>query len=125
MSQKTVIIVEDDRDIREVISYIFTGNTYKVELYGTASDFRNKLKEQLPDVIVLDIMLPDGDGLAICDEIKATPATGHIPVILMSANKQEQTLTSCADGFISKPFDIDLFKNKIESLLHPLQPAVD
>lgn len=122
MSRKTVVIVEDDRDIREVISYILMGNAYAVELYGTATDFRNKLKEQLPDVIVLDIMLPDGDGIAMCKEIKTTPATGHIPVILMSANKQEQTKTACADGFISKPFDIDLFKNKIETFLKMQHP---
>jgi two-component system phosphate regulon response regulator PhoB len=115
MDQKTVMIVEDNSDIREIIAHILMGNDYTVELYSTASDFKNNLKQKLPDVIVLDIMLPDGDGIEMCKEIKSASQTGHIPILLMSANEPENE--DCADGFIAKPFDIDLFKNKVEALL--------
>lgn len=117
MRRKTVAIVEDDFDIREIITYILGGNAYAIETYSTVTAFKDHLNEQLPDVIVLDIMLPDGDGVALCREIKTNEKTKHIPVLLMSANKYERETEAYANAFISKPFDIDVFKQKVETFL--------
>lgn len=117
MAQKTVFIVEDDPDIQEVISLILHGNGYDINTCGTAGDLKREMNIQLPDLIVLDVRLPDGNGIEICNEIKKDPTTCEIPIILMSANKYERAETSCANGFISKPFNIGTFKDKIEKLL--------
>jgi two-component system phosphate regulon response regulator PhoB len=117
MNQKTVFIVEDDTDIQDVISLILQDNGYDVNIYGTMIAFKRGMSLGHPDVIVLDIRLPDGNGIEMCNELKIDPVTSHIPIILMSANKQERQNTTCAEAFISKPFNIKVFQDKVESFL--------
>lgn len=106
---KQIHIVEDDEDIRFIIAYILKENGYKVEISGTAGDFRKRIQKYHPDLILLDVMLPDGNGIDLCIALKTAESTHHIPIIIMSAHATEQSVIqeSCAEEFISKPFDLD------------------
>jgi len=106
---KIIHIVEDDEDIRYIISYILTDMGYEVKLSETVADFHAQMKVSEPDLILLDVMLPDGNGLELCLELKQETETSHIPVIIMSAHATEYEVLrrSCAEDFIAKPFDLD------------------
>lgn len=111
---KEIFIVEDDPDIRELIEYLLISLQFKVESFPNAEDFFTGISEHTPDLILLDIMLPDGNGLDICKELRDQQQTTKIPVLLMSAHADANLLKGhCADDFISKPFDIDDLVNRI------------
>ncbi|MCH5597529.1 response regulator transcription factor [Niabella ginsengisoli] len=116
MKYKNVLIVEDDIDIREVISLVLTGD-YQLTMCSSARALNAEISKALPDVIVLDIMLPDGNGVDLCQRIKSDPLSKHVPILLMSAHKNESTLESGADAFIAKPFNIKSFRSLVESFL--------
>ena len=114
-SMKEIFIVEDDPDIRELIEYLLVSLEFKVESFPTAEDFYNGISGHSPDLILLDIMLPDGNGLEICKMLKDQQQTNQIPVLLMSAHADGNLLRGhCANDFISKPFDIDDLVNRIQ-----------
>lgn len=117
--EKNIYLVEDDADIRELIRYLLSKYGYNVFQCATAHIFREKMNERLPDLIILDIMLPDGNGVDICAEIKSNEATRHIPVLLMSANINNALKfnESAAEDFISKPFNIDDLLEKVQHLV--------
>lgn len=119
--KKTVYVVEDNDDIREMIEYLLSAEDYEVSGYATAFAFKEKLKITHPDVIVLDVMLPDGNGLEICDQLKSNQPTRKIPILLMSAHAQVAKVNqSCkAEDFISKPFDIDDFIRRVNKYAKP------
>lgn len=117
--KKNVCIVEDDHDIRELIGIILTDDRYQVSLCDSAGAFNSLMETTTPDVIVIDMMLTDGNGMEICKSLKTTAATAGIPVLLMSAHSgiEDAMYENCAVDFISKPFDIDVFKTKVETWL--------
>lgn len=111
------MIVEDNPDIRDLIGFILTEDAYQLKMCPTAISFQDEIAKKLPDVIVMDIMLPDGDGTDLCRVVKNNPATQHIPVLLMSAHKSELKTETGANSFIPKPFNIIDFKQIVESYL--------
>jgi two-component system phosphate regulon response regulator PhoB len=117
--KKIIYLVEDNPDISELIEYLLSGLDYEVVPYANATDFQLKMAVGLPDLIILDIMLPDGNGLEICRTLKSVLETRHIPVLLMSAhmNGKIESKEVAADGFISKPFDIDDFTTRVQQCL--------
>ncbi|WPU92863.1 response regulator [Mucilaginibacter sabulilitoris] len=119
MSTKKVFVAEDDEDIRLLIDYILKDDLYQVQLFPDVNTLKKGLSLELPDLIVLDIMLPDGDGVEICRQLKEDAATAHIPVLLMSAHRSQREIqgNTHSDGFISKPFDINRFKAKIDAYM--------
>ncbi|SEL28716.1 response regulator transcription factor [Parapedobacter koreensis] len=112
--KKAVHVLEDDIDIGELIVFLLTEQGYDVVVFSNIASFRQH-GGQLPDLLVIDVMLPDGNGLDICREWKADEATRYIPVLLMSAYEdyKHDAKASKADGFISKPFDIKTFLNEV------------
>ncbi len=116
---KRIHVVEDDEDIRFIIDFILRDANFDVELSASATDFYEKINYSNPDLILLDIMLPDGDGREICKKLKADASTKNIPIIMMSAHVAENdAIVVCnADDFITKPFDIDSFIHKITRLV--------
>lgn len=116
---KEIFVVEDDADIRELLEYLLESENYKVQSFPTAEAFNSQFKSQRPDLILLDIMLPDGDGVTICEELKAEEENSSIPVILMSAHIDTSKFRkSCADDFIAKPFDIEDLSERIKRQLN-------
>ena len=117
--EKTICIVEDNSDIRELLEYLLINRGFKVLTCATLNIFSQKIVTIVPDLIILDIMLPDGNGLDVCARLKSDDATSHIPVLLMSANLSNSVKAgdSAAEDFIAKPFDIDDFMNRVQRLV--------
>ena len=119
--KKYIHVVEDNEDIRYIVEFFLSDYDYEVQLSATVKDFVSSTKNPYPDLYLIDVMLPDGNGLEICRHIKNNNKTKHIPVIIMSAhiNEQEIKKQANADDFISKPFDLNNLVARIEKQLHP------
>lgn len=115
--ERAITILEDDQDIREICTYLFTSEGYKVSAYGTVSAFCSG--NSSPDLYLLDIRLPDGNGLEVCRKLKASPLSAHIPIMMMSAHLDAQTVISecSAEAFIAKPFVLDELVNRAAALI--------
>jgi len=118
--KKSIYILEDNNDIRELLSYLLTEENYEVKGYPTVKSFKKQMQFDRPDMIVLDVMLTDGNGVEVCDELKSDKRTHNIPVLMMSANTPSSEIKDhcTADDFISKPFDIDDFVSRIDRYMH-------
>ena len=111
--KKKVVLVEDNESIRELIEYILADHDIEVVSFATAGNFREAKAAVSPDLYILDIMLPDGNGIELCKELKAEQDTQHTPVIMMSAHFDKVEDQCEAQDFIAKPFDIDQFLTRI------------
>ncbi|WP_316813116.1 response regulator [Pedobacter heparinus] len=118
--KKCIYVVEDNAAIRDVIEFMLTEDEYEVVASPTVNDFWKQMQKRSPDMVVLDIMLPDGNGLEICERLKRSVKTHSIPVMMMSANNYLSKVKSkcIADEFINKPFDLDDFASRIEYYVH-------
>jgi two-component system catabolic regulation response regulator CreB len=101
-----VLVIEDEEDISEFLRYILENEDYTVKTAGSLAEARAHLKCGLPDAVLLDRGLPDGDGLEICRELKG--AGKRTAVLVLSARKDEaevrEGLAAGADHYITKPF---------------------
>jgi len=117
MDKRKILIVDDDRDILEVIGLIMESEGYEVELMSSGREIFEHISQFNPDLIILDVMLGNMDGREICNNIKNTKDTLHIPIIMISAthNMAEFIRINCRpDDFLEKPFDIINLINKVE-----------
>ena len=114
---KTVMILEDEKNITEALEILLTYDNYQVICCPNVKDFYAQSKIFIPDVYLLDVMLPDGSGVDVCNYIKRTNDIGKIPVIMMSAHATPVELDqSCKpEAFISKPFNLDDVLNTLAS----------
>lgn len=117
--KKCVFVLEDDTELRELFILMLDQEGYEVKSYPDAATFTAALRDQpFPDVAVLDVRLPDGNGVEICNSLKADPKTSDIPILIMSAHKDLLSLkiNSRADDHLEKPFDINSFLDKVNRL---------
>ena len=116
---KRINILEDDQGIREIMELILSDEGFLVSSFANVSDFRAQGLNQLPDLYMLYVMLPDGNGIDVCKELKAHESLKDIPVIMMSAHVDVESMRmSCgAEAHIAKPFDIYLLIDQIRSVL--------
>ena len=120
---KLIGILEDDEGIRDILQFLLLEEGYQVECYTTVNNFLTK-KDSSPHLFILDVMLPDGNGLEVCKMLKSSPKTSATPVIMMSAHADMQQMNSAcrAEEFIKKPFDIFAMLEKIVQLLNKDNP---
>ena len=120
MSQK-IYIVEDDASIRELESYALKSAGFETLGFENSRDFFAQMEGHLPDLILLDIMLPGTDGLKVLETIRSTPAYSKLPVILVTAKTGEidavKGLDSGADDYITKPFGVMELISRVKALL--------
>ncbi|MFT7583806.1 MAG: diguanylate cyclase (GGDEF)-like protein [Cellvibrionaceae bacterium] len=106
-----ILVVEDDFDIADMLRIFFVGQDFEVDVASRGSEALTACRRQLPDLIVLDIMLPDMDGYAVCRELRTTTRTRHIPIIFLTQRDERSDriagLELGADDYITKPFDIE------------------
>jgi two-component system phosphate regulon response regulator PhoB len=116
---KLIYVVEDDDDIRFIVEYILIESGYRVESSATAKEFITCITHVKPDLILLDVMLPDGNGIELCRDLKSDIETKEIKIIIMSAHAAEKAVLeeACADDFISKPFDLDYLIDHVKKIL--------
>lgn len=113
-----IFILEDDTDIGYILNFHLTEEGYKIKLFNNVTEIADALKNGLPDLFLLDVMLPDGNGIDICNQIKKNSTSAEVPVLMMSANVDPLKLRSCAcDAFIKKPFDLLDLSHQIKAQL--------
>ncbi|SOD13944.1 response regulator transcription factor [Pedobacter xixiisoli] len=113
--KKHVFVLEDDDGLRELFTLLLEAESFKVDTFPTVESFRIGLAQQQPDLIIMDVMLPDGNGLEVSIAIRADQRTSGIPIIMMSAHRNfnQDKGNSPAEEFIAKPFDVDYLLERI------------
>jgi CheY-like chemotaxis protein len=120
-SEKTIIVVDDNPDIVNIVRTILEGKGYRVMSAYSGPELFTRLEERKPDLIILDIMMPEMDGLEVLTRLKGNPETSSIPVILLTAKVQYEDVLGGyklgADYYITKPFTSTQLTNGINLLL--------
>lgn len=122
MSEKPIVyIIEDDASIRELEIYALKNSEFEVKGFDNGKDFFKALEKKIPDLILLDIMLPEDDGLAILNKIRKTAQYSDIPVIMVTAKTSEidavKGLDAGADDYITKPFGVMELVSRVKAVL--------
>ena len=116
-----IYIVEDDNNILEIETYALKSSGYDVSGFENAKAFYKQLDEAIPDLVILDIMLPDEDGLSILKKLRAGTDTEHLPIIMVTAKATEidtvKGLDQGADDYITKPFGVMELISRVKALL--------
>jgi len=116
-----IYIIEDDNSIREIEEYALKNTGYNVKSFEKAGAFFDELEDNLPDLIVLDIMLPDENGVEIVKQLRRSPVTRAIPVIMVTAKTSEldlvKGLENGADDYIKQPFSVMEFISRVKAHL--------
>ena len=117
----TILYVEDNSDNRMLIRRVLNAEGYTVHEAPNAEEALNMLKSLHPDLILMDINMPDMDGYTLTAHIRALPNLGLIPIVALTANvmrgDRERSLEAGCDGYIQKPVDIDTLTQQIERFL--------
>jgi two-component system phosphate regulon response regulator PhoB len=121
MPRTKVLVVEDDRALSEVLLYNLDKAGYEVFKAFDGRDGLNQAQLRLPDVILLDVMLPVIDGVEVCRRLRANPETAKLNVILLTAKSEESDqligFSVGADDYVTKPFSVRVLLERIKSLL--------
>ena len=116
-----IYIVEDDTDIRELETYALKNSGYDVQSFGESTSFFKACGEQIPQLVILDVMLPDFDGLSVLEKLRKDSATKSVPVILVTAKDSEMDkvkgLDMGADDYITKPFSVLELISRVRAIL--------
>ena len=124
-----IYIVEDDINIREIEAFSLKNSGYKIKDFGCAADFFAKMQEKLPNLIILDVMLPDEDGLSIVKKLRSNSESRKIPVIMVTAKTTEidkvKGLDMGADDYLTKPFGVMELISRVKALLRRCEGMED
>lgn len=121
MGKENVLIVEDDRDISELIDYNLTKEGFRTTCIAKGEEAIRLVRLKPFDICLLDLMLPDIDGLEVCKALKAEPKTAEIPIIMVTAKGEESDivvgLEMGADDYLTKPFSPKVLIARIKTVL--------
>lgn len=110
MSKEMIYAVEDDRHIQQLIKYNLEANGYKVETFESGEALLGECRASIPDLFILDIMLPGLDGLEVCKRLRENSQTRNVPIIMLTAKSEEFDkvlgLELGADDYLTKPFSV-------------------
>lgn len=116
-----LLVVEDESDIAEMLRMYFDGQGYQVNVVSNGADALASTHQNIPNLIILDIILPDMDGYAICQELRSRPRTSHIPIIFLTQKDERSDRISGlelgADDYITKPFDIEELRLRVQNAI--------
>ncbi|MEJ5239992.1 MAG: response regulator [Anaerolineales bacterium] len=117
----TVLYIEDNPENRMLIRRVLEAEGFRVVLAANATEAFQVLQQERPQVVLMDISMPDVDGYTLTARIKSMPGFEKLPVIALTANvmrgEQERALRAGCDGYLQKPVDIDLLAQQIESFM--------
>ena len=121
MSKKRILVVDDEKDIVELLQYNLEKEGYKISTVFSGEQCLENIKTELPDLILLDLMLPEIDGLDVCKILKSNSRTSNIPIIMLTAKGEETDivlgLELGADDYITKPFKIRELLARVKAVL--------
>ena len=116
-----IYVVEDDKNIQEIESFALTNIGYQVKGFGTAEEFWEAMRQQQPDLVLLDVMLPDEDGLSVVKKLRGAKETVLTPVLMVTAKTTEidkvKGLDIGADDYMTKPFGVMELISRVKALL--------
>ena len=122
-----IYCVEDERNIRELLIYTLETTGFKARGFGNGNELMKALKEEIPELILLDIMLPGDDGYTILEQLKSMPSVKDVPVIMVTAKEAEfdkvKGLEGGADDYITKPFNFEILMLRIRKLMERREAA--
>ncbi|MFQ5687646.1 MAG: response regulator [Candidatus Scalindua sp.] len=122
---KLIAIVDDEPDIVELVSINLKKSMFKVNGFSDAESFYSFLEEQIPDLIILDLMLPDADGLEICKYLRKEDKFSSIPIVMLTAKGEETDkilgLEFGADDYVTKPFSPRELVARVKAILRRRQ----
>ena len=118
---KKILIADDDKDIRTLVAEILGGEKYKIYFSKNGRETIDSVNENIPDLLILDLMMPEIDGMEVCRRLKQNKSTKKIPIIMLTAktgvtDKIEGFVTG-ADEYITKPFDPAKLETIVEKVL--------
>lgn len=121
-----IYIVEDDRSIRDLECYALSQAGYEVRGFETGKQLQSALEEMMPELLLLDVMLPGDDGHAVLKKLRQDPRTRKLPVIMVTAKGEEmdkvQGLDGGADDYVVKPFGVMELLSRIKAVLRRVEP---
>ena len=122
-----ILVVEDERDIAALVAYHLTREGYRVRTVGTGPDALDGIRSERPDLVVLDLMLPDFSGYEILEEMRRQPSMEDVPVVVLTARREEadriKGLELGADDYLTKPFSPQELVLRIGAVLRRVQAA--
>ena len=122
MSKATILIVDDEEDIRELVELNLAQEGYKVLSCETGEQALETAAYKLPDLIILDLMLPGIDGLEVCKKLKSNIKTENIPIVMLTAKGEETDIVTGlelgADDYVTKPFRGKVLVARVRRILH-------
>lgn len=122
-----VMVVEDESAIAELLTYNLEAEGYEVEVVDRGDDANLRLREDVPDLLLLDWMLPGLSGIELCRRVRMREETQHLPIIMLTARSEESErvrgLSTGADDFVLKPFSVPELMARIKAMLRRVSPA--
>lgn len=131
MAEEHVLVVDDEEDILELVEYNLIRQGFRVSTAATGEEAVSVARAQLPDLVILDLMLPGVDGLDVCRILKHDPLTADVPIIMLTARTQEAEVVTGlevgADDYVTKPFSPRVLLARIRAVLRRKHtaPAAD
>ncbi len=119
---KCILVVDDDKEVREILSFVLKQHGFEVILASNGSHIQQMLMQRVPDLILLDVMMPGEDGYHLCRYLRQNPLTQHVPIIIMTGHAEDiyQRISRDvgASQHITKPFHPLDLAEKVKALLN-------
>lgn len=129
MAKQTVLIIEDEPDLQEILTYNLESIGYVVHVFDHGTRGLEAVQRLVPDIILLDVMLPGMDGLEICRHLRSNNSTKRIPIVMLTAKSEEVDqlvgFQMGADDYVTKPFKMRVLIERIKSLLRRANQPLD
>jgi two-component system phosphate regulon response regulator PhoB len=121
VSKRKLLIIEDDRSLANVVEYNFSNSGYEVFCAHDGQDGINQARNRMPDIILLDLMIPVVDGIEVCRQLRAESTTRDTPIIMVTAKSEEVDqligFSVGADDYVIKPFSVRVLLEKVKTVL--------
>ncbi len=121
MSRSRILLVDDEPDIVETVSFMLQSRNYQVSVASGGQEGIEKAREEHPDLLLLDIMMPDIDGYDVCMKLKGDADTKDIPIIMLTAKGESEAVLKShslgADDYVVKPFSLPTLLSKLKKFL--------
>ena len=122
MAKENILVVDDEEDVLELVRYNLNKNGYSVLTAASGEDAVVKARAKLPDLVILDLMLPGIDGLEVCKKLKGDSKTERIPIVMLTAKGEEADVITGlelgADDYVTKPFSPKVLLARVKRILH-------
>jgi DNA-binding response OmpR family regulator len=126
---KKILVVEDEKDILQLVTLYLEKEGFRVLTAATGTEGLRSAKQDKPDLVILDLMLPEIDGLDVCKRLRSTPDTAQLPIIMLTAKAEESDtvvgLELGADDYVTKPFSPKALVARVKALFRRLDRSQD